>query len=199
MYCLLAGHPSDENSEIHLDGSRETLTSHTDFLNKNATNLQITSYNFPETEENMEVSVDVVKGSQVHQKSPSQHMADLCMLKRKSELSHLFEDQEIEYIRVDGASDEGPSHLEVQFLWTERHLMKKRKVTVVTSRCSGDSYLNRVELQNSHLTKGHSNTFIPSTLQGDNTDEAGKRYFFHELIQIWIMGNFVKLIVCNNT
>ena len=152
----------------------KTLTTHTDFLNKNATNIQITSYNFPETESNLEVCVGVVKGSLVHEKSPSQHMADLTMLEQQPKLLHLFKDQEIEYVRVDGAADEGPSHKEVQFLWTERHLMKKRKVTLVTSRCSGDSYLNRVELQNSHLSKGHSNAFIPSTLAGNNTDKTGK-------------------------
>ncbi len=28
----------------------------------------------------------------------------------------------VECIRVDGAGDEGPSHLEVQYFWTKRHL-----------------------------------------------------------------------------
>ena len=37
-------------------------------------------------------------------------------------------------------------------------------VTLVTSRCSGSSYLNRVELQNGYLSLDHLNTFIPSTL-----------------------------------
>ena len=32
--------------------------------------------------------------------------------------------KEIECIRVDGASDEGPSHEEVQFWWTERHFKR---------------------------------------------------------------------------
>ena len=40
-------------------------------------------------------------------------------------------------------------------------------------RCSGDSYLNRVELQNGCLSKGHSNTFIPSTLCGPPFDNKG--------------------------
>ena len=91
-------------------------------------------------------------------------------------LKHLFGPKEVEYIRVDGASDEGPSHVEVQFLWTERHFLKNTLVTMVSSRCSGDSYLNRVELQNSHLSKGHSNTFIPSTLVGAHAEaETGKK------------------------
>ena len=81
----------------------------------------------------------------------------------------------MEYVRVDGASDEGPSILEVMFLWTERHLNRKREVTMVTTRCSGDSYLNPVELVNGHLSRGHSNAFIPSTLKGSSTDINGKQ------------------------
>ena len=157
-------------------GVKNTVTTRTDFLNKNATVLQITSYNFPETADHPETCIGVVKGSMVHEKNPSQHMADLTMLERKEELSHVFKDKEVENIRVDGASDEGPSHLEVQFLWTERHLKKESKVTMVTTRCSGDSYLKMVELQNGHLAKGHSNLFIPSTLNGSPTDENGKTY-----------------------
>lgn len=38
--------------------------------------------------------------------------------------------------------------------------------TLVTTRSSGASYLNRVELQNGCLSLGHSNLFIPSTLGG---------------------------------
>ena len=79
---------------------------------------------------------------------------------------------------TSGASDEGPSHLEVQFLFTERHYQKQTKVQMVSTRCSGDSYLNRVELQNSCLARGHANTFIPSTLNGAPTDESGKKFYF---------------------
>ena len=74
--------------------------------------------------------------------------------------------KEVEFIRVEGATDEGPSHHEVQFLWTERHLSLHTKVTLVSTRSSGDSSLNWVELQNGCLTRGHSNLFIPSTLNG---------------------------------
>ena len=81
----------------------------------------------------------------------------------------------VECIRVDGASDEGPSHEEVQFYRTERHLRKELYATIVTSRCSGSSYLNRVELQNGCLALEHANLFIPSTLSGSNMDlETGK-------------------------
>ena len=44
--------------------------------------------------------------------------------------------------------------------------------TLVTARSSGSSYLNRVELQNGCLTRGHSNLFIPSTLAGSCTESA---------------------------
>ena len=44
---------------------------------------------------------------------------------------------------------------------------------MVTTRCSEDSYLNRVELQNGCLSKGHSNTFIPSTLCGSPFNNEG--------------------------
>ena len=73
----------------------------------------------------------------------------------------------LECIRVDGATDEGPSHDEVKFLWAARHLKRgKQLVTLVSSQSSGSSYLNRVELQNSCLALAHSNLFIPSTLSG---------------------------------
>ena len=75
-------------------------------------------------------------------------------------------------IRVDGASDEGPSHHEVQFLWTEQHLVSGSYATVVTCRNSGGSYLNRVELQNGCLALGHANLCIPSTLGGSCVDSA---------------------------
>ena len=74
---------------------------------------------------------------------------------------------------MDGSTDEGQSHLEVQFLWTERHISKPTRVTFVTTWCSGDSYLNRTELQNGCLSRGHSNLFIPSTLHGSSLASDG--------------------------
>ena len=79
--------------------------------------------------------------------------------------------KQIECIRVDGATDEGPGHEEVQFLWTQHHIATEKVVTLVTTR-SGSSYLNRVELQNGCLSLGHANTFIPSTIGGSCMDEA---------------------------
>lgn len=51
-------------------------------------------------------------------------------------------------MRVDGAGEEGPSHKEVAFLWAEKHLKQNHKLTCVTNRYSGGSYLNEVELMN---------------------------------------------------
>ena len=76
-------------------------------------------------------------------------------------------------VRVDGASDEGPVYIEVQFLWTERHIDKRRICTVVTSRHSGGSYLNEVELMNGCIAKAHANLYISSTLSGNNYDSNG--------------------------
>ena len=92
------------------------------------------------------------------------------MLKSKEELNDVFYNdnglKKILCIRVDGGSDEGPVHEEVQFFWTLEHLKNTRLVTLVTARSSGSSYINRVELQNGCLTCGHANLFIPSTLSG---------------------------------
>ena len=55
-------------------------------------------------------------------------------------------------ICVDGAGDEGPGHKEVQYYWTRWHLEQEKLVTLVTTRSSGSSYMNHVELQNGCLT-----------------------------------------------
>lgn len=49
---------------------------------------------------------------------------------------------------------------------------RKKVATLVTTRCSGCSYMNRVELQNGCLSRGHSNTFIPSTIAGTSLDPS---------------------------
>lgn len=125
----------------------------------------------------MEHCAGVAKGSRVFPNSPSQLSADLIMLEGAAELNTPFTDQStgmpksIECIRVDGAGDEGPMHLEVQYFWTARHLKKGSIATLVSTRCSGCSYLNRVELQNGCLALAHSNLFIPSTLNGSCLDK----------------------------
>lgn len=79
----------------------------------------------------------------------------------------------IECIRVDGGGDEGPAHVEVQYWWTVRHIEEASELTMVTSRNSGASYRNRVELQNGCQALAHANLFIPSTLNGSCLDGSG--------------------------
>lgn len=158
---------------------KPTLTTRTDFLNKYQAQLQVTSYNFSKTSNTVEQCVGVVKASGIHEKSPAQHSADLSVIENMDVMASAFlntnkKAKEFECIRVDGTTDKGPCHAEVQFMWCERHVSRKTKVTLVTTRCSGDSYLNRVELQNGCLSRGHSNTFIPSTLHGSPYSDNGE-------------------------
>lgn len=154
----------------------EMLTTRTDYVNKYPSVLQTTSYNFTATSTTEEVCVGVVKAPKVHMKNPAQHASDLELIETKEELYPVFVNNVtghpklIECVRVDGAVDEGPAHEEVQFYWTARHLTKGRQLTLVTTRSSGSSYPNRVELQNGCLSLGHASTFIPSTLAGSCLD-----------------------------
>ena len=151
---------------------KSPLTTRTDYVNKYTSTLQTTSYNFTATATTPEFCVGIVKAIPIHKKSPMQHFRDLMMLSVKQELQPVFKncdtglEKGIDCIRVDGASNEGPSHESVQFWWTVWHYKKAKVATMVTTRCSGSSYLNRVELQNGCLSLGHSNTFISSTLGG---------------------------------
>ena len=96
----------------------------------------------------------------MHQKNLAQHAANLEMLQATDHLKAVFlheetgKVKEIECIWVDTASDEGPSHTEVQFLWTGRHMNWPTKVTLVTTRSNGDSFLNQVELKSGCLITG---------------------------------------------
>ena len=168
---------------------KETLTTYTDYVNRYPSVIQTTCYNFTGTKTTPEMCVGVVKAQPLFMKCPGQHMADLNMLQDKAELKPVFLNpggnrKLIECIRVDGASDEGPSHLEVQYWWTERHLLQGNLVTLITTRSSGSSYLNRVELQNGCLTRAHSNLYIPSTLHGSPISSE--------------TGNIDKGILCKN-
>ena len=180
----------DDQAGFHLDSTfthknfpslsvKQTVTTRTDFLNKYPAQLQVTSYNFSKTNTRNEQCAGVVKASGIHDKTPSQPAADLSILEGQNVMRLAFlndeaNSKEIECIRVDGATDEDPSHVEVQFLWCKRHVSKKTRITLVTTRCSGDSYLNRVELQNGCLSRGHSNTFVPSTLHDPPYSDDGQ-------------------------
>lgn len=151
---------------------QQTITTHTDYVNRYPSSLQTTSYNFTRTNTTGELCAGVVKSVKIFPKNPAQHFADLKKLSSLPELEPAFingasgKPKEIECVRVDGPVDEGPGHLEVQFWWTVRHIEEKKVVTMVTSRSSGSSDLNRVELQNGCMAVAHANIFIPSTLNG---------------------------------
>lgn len=103
---------------------------------------------FPKSKATPELSVGIVKPTGVFDKNPVQHSVDLEMLEGSIKVQSVFyncssgEHKLIECIRVDGAVDEGPSHDEVQFLWTVQHLFKPTVATLVTARSSVSSYLN---------------------------------------------------------
>ncbi len=150
------------------------LTTRTDYVNTYKSVLQTSSYLFMATDTTPEACVGIVKPHGIIPKNPSQHASDLCSLKHEESLKPYLIDKEIFCARVDGAGDEGPSHLEVQFLWAEFHVKEQNACTLVTTRHSGGSYLNRVELTNGGLTNAHANLFIPSTLSGSNFDDSGR-------------------------
>lgn len=79
----------------------------------------------------------------------------------------------MDFFRVDGASYEWPSILEIQFLWTEIHFSEEKATTCVTAWHSGGSVLKRVELVNGCIARAHSHVFIPSTLNGSNMTNNG--------------------------
>ena len=114
--------------------------------------------------------------AKIHPKNPSQHYACLKMLESSDELRPAFYNpktgnrKRIECVYVDGAGEEGPSHLEVQFMWTKHHLEIGSLATLVCARCSGCSYFTRVEVQNGCLALANANLFIPSTLNGSCMD-----------------------------
>ena len=68
-------------------------------------------------------------------------------------------------------------------MWTAHHTETLKHVTLVTTRSSGSSYLNRVELQNGCLSLGHANTFIPSTLAGSCLDSPAGSVNYNKLCE----------------
>ena len=85
--------------------------------------IQTTSYLFMESETTERSCTGVVKPHFTFPKNPTQHFIDINMLEEK--LLNYLKNKSIECICVmDGATDEGPGHMEVQFLWTERHILK---------------------------------------------------------------------------
>ena len=159
---------------------KDILSTHTDYVNRYPSVLQTTSYNFTGSSTTTELCAGVTKAQPMHSKNAAQHFSDINMLSKQEVLRNAFYNTEtgkpklIDCIRVDGAGDEGPGHEEVQYYWTRWHLEQEKLVTLVTTRSSGSSYMNRVELQNGCLTRAHSSLFIPSTIHGSCIAESGK-------------------------
>lgn len=167
------------HATLSVKGSEHT-TIRTDYVNKYASTLQTTSYNFPSTETTGEVFAGVVKAPFLYWKNATQHFSDLQMIENQEEVRPAFinpvtnERKQTECARVDGSYDKGPSHLEVQYWWTVRHLTTATRTVLVTSRNSRASYKNRVELQNGCSVLAHANLFIPSTLHSSCLEGGGK-------------------------
>jgi len=139
-------------------GRKQALTAFTEYVSRYPSTLQVTFCNLTGTETTGELCAGMVKASGVFPKNPSQHAADLDFLKTSSAFQPAFVDprtgqpKPVYCIRVDGASDEGPSHEEVQFLWTAQHLESGSYATLVSCRNSGSSYLNQSNRQRTGST-----------------------------------------------
>lgn len=137
---------------------QDVLTTHTDYVNRYPSVLQTTSYNFSGSNNTDEYCAGVTKAQSLFTKCPAQHAADIQWLFEEEGLRPVFFnptsgiEKAVDCIRVDGAADEGPGHEEVQFYWTEWHMNHRKVATLVTTRSSGSSYMNRVELQNGCFT-----------------------------------------------
>ena len=57
---------------------------------------------------------------------------------------HTGQKKLIHYIIVDGTTDEGSSHEEVQFWFAQRHLVEGKLASPFSSHSSGSSFLNHV-------------------------------------------------------
>ena len=175
------------------------LTIKSNYVNKYPSTLQTMSYNFLGTGTTAEICVGVVKAVPLHSKNPAQHFNDLNEIETYLDVQPAFfnclsgERKTKVCVRVDGGHDEGPTHKEVQFWWTCYHLDKASRVLILTTRDSGSSNKNRVELQNGCLAVAHSNLFIPSTLNGScldsqsgNVDEGKLKQNLSDAIDVYI-------------
>ena len=105
---------------IIADSSNPEITTRTDYVNKYSSILQTTSYLVLETKTTPQLAAGIVKPHIVFPKNPAQHASDLILLQKTPDFQACLDNKPIDCIRVDGATDEGASHNEVQFMWTER-------------------------------------------------------------------------------
>lgn len=96
------------HATLCVKGSEHTTT-RTDYVNKYASTLQRTSYNFPSTETTGEVCAGVVNAPFLYPKSAVQHFSDLQMIENQKEVRPAFinpvtnERKQTECARVDGS------------------------------------------------------------------------------------------------
>jgi len=104
-------------------GRKQALTAFTEYVSHPST-LQVTFCNLTGTETTGELSAGMAKASGVFPKTVPSMQLIWIFLKTSSAFQPAFADpltgqpMPVYCIRVDGARDEGPSHEEVQFLWT---------------------------------------------------------------------------------
>lgn len=65
---------------------KETMTTHTDYVNRYPSVIQTTCYNFSVTKTSTELCAGVTKAQPIFQKCPVQHAADINMLSKREEL-----------------------------------------------------------------------------------------------------------------
>ena len=89
---------------------------HTDYVNSYPSVLQTMSYNFMATKTTGKICAGIVKGAGAYPKNAVQHATELSMLEDVATIQPEFinprngSTKQIECIRVDGATDKGPSH-----------------------------------------------------------------------------------------
>lgn len=91
------------------------LTTRTDFVNNYSSIIQVSSYLVIATKTTPQMSPGIVKPHMLYPKNPSQHSVALLMLQKKPEFELCMDNKSIDCFRVDGATDEGPGHDEIQF------------------------------------------------------------------------------------
>lgn len=140
----MSGHHGCSQTSQNSNGVRPSSTHYnTEYVNSYPSLLHTTSYNFSGTKTTAEICVGMVKPSRTYPKNPAQHAAGFVFIEKQPEVQPVFVNpltesrKVIECIPVDGASDEGPSHEEVQFFWTLHHITTPTVVILVSARSSG--------------------------------------------------------------
>ena len=115
-FCLDTTYTHKQYKTMSLKDNPE-VTTRTNYVNKYKSVLQTSMHLIMETQNRTQKVLGVVKAHQLYPKDPSQHMADLYIMCKLEDFTADMR-KPVDCIRVDEASDEGPTHIEVQFVWT---------------------------------------------------------------------------------